>query len=124
METRDGGYLLAGTSKGSASRDKKSAKGGSDFWVVKLKDKTKAEELKIKVEVMPNPAVSFTNIIVNFEYQDGTATLYDLNGRSLQTQTLTGDRTIPLEVSSLPQGIYLVEIKTNTETGSIKVIKK
>ncbi|WP_205728653.1 T9SS type A sorting domain-containing protein [Flavobacterium sp. J27] len=42
----------------------------------------------------------------------------------MQTQTLTGDRTIPFEVSSLPQGIYLVEIKTNTEKGSVKVIKK
>ena len=124
LETRDGGYLLAGTSKGSASRDKKSAKGGSDFWVVKLRDKEKEEELKIKVEAMPNPAISFTNIIVNFEYETGTATVYDLNGRSLQTQTLKGDRTIPIEVSNLPQGIYLVEIKTNTEKGSVKVIKK
>ena len=124
LETRDGGYLLAGTSKGSASRDKKSTKGGSDFWVVKLRDKEKEEELKIKVEAMPNPAISFTNIIVNFEYETGTATVYDLNGRSLQTQTLKGDRTIPIEVSNLPQGIYLVEIKTNTEKGSVKVIKK
>ena len=39
LETRDGGYLLAGTSNGSISRDKKTAKGGNDFWVVKLKDK-------------------------------------------------------------------------------------
>jgi len=124
LETRDGGYLLAGTSNGSASRDKNSAKGGTDFWVVKLRDKEKEEELKITVEAMPNPAVSFTNVIVNFDYQDGTATLYDLNGRNLQTQTLKGEYTIPMEVSHLPQGIYLIEIKTNTQTGSVKVIKK
>ena len=124
LETRDGGYVLAGTSNGAASRDKKATKGGTDFWVVKLRDKEREEELKITVEAMPNPAISFTNVIVNFEYQDGTATLYDLNGRSLQTHTLKGERTIPLEVSSLPHGIYLVEIKTNTETGSVKVIKK
>ena len=124
LETRDGGYVLAGTSNGAASRDKNSAKGGSDFWVVKLRDKQREEELKITVEAMPNPAISFTNVIVNFEYQNGTATVYDLNGRSLQTHTLKGERTIPLEVSSLPHGIYLVEIKTNTETGSVKVIKK
>ncbi|NHN28163.1 T9SS type A sorting domain-containing protein, partial [Flavobacterium jejuense] len=124
LETRDGGYVLAGTSNGSASRDKNSAKGGTDFWVVKLRDKQREEELKITVEAMPNPAVSFTNVIVNFEYETGTATVYDLNGRSLQSITLKGERTIPMEVSSLPQGIYLIEIKTNTQTGSVKVIKK
>ena len=124
LETRDGGYLLAGTSNGNASRDKNSTKGGTDFWVVKLRDKEKEEELKITVEAMPNPAISFTNVIVNFDYQNGTATLYDLNGRSLQTQTLKGEHTIPMEVSHLPQGIYLIEIKTNTQTGSVKVIKK
>lgn len=133
LETRDGGYLLAGTSltptlsKGEGvknSRDKNSGIGGSDFWVVKLRDKEKEEKGRITVEAIPNPATSFSNIIVNFEYEEGTATLYDLNGRSLQSVTIKGERTIPLEVSSLPQGIYLVEIKTNTQTGSVKMIKK
>lgn len=44
IETRDGGYLLAGTSNGSVSRDKTSVQGRNDFWVVKLKDKDKEKK--------------------------------------------------------------------------------
>ena len=124
LETRDGGYLLAGTSNGSISRDKKTAKGGNDFWVVKLRDKEKEENERITLEAIPNPASSFTNVIINFEYKKGTATLYDLSGRSLQTITITGERTVPVELNGLPQGIYVIEIKTDTEKGGVKVIKK
>lgn len=124
LETRDGGYLLAGTSEGVASRDKQSARGKSDFWVVKLKDKEKEEKERIDVEALPNPAESFTNVVVNFDYEKGKAILYDLNGRSLQTIEIKGEHTIPVEVSNLPQGIYLIEITTNTHKGSVKVIKK
>ncbi|TPG35421.1 T9SS C-terminal target domain-containing protein, partial [Flavobacterium pectinovorum] len=45
IETRDGGYLMAGTSNSGASKDKNSNIGSSDFWVVKLKDKTKIEKV-------------------------------------------------------------------------------
>lgn len=124
LETRDGGYLLAGTSNGGISRDKKTAKGGNDFWVVKLRDKEKEEKERITLEAIPNPASSFTNVIITFEYKEGTATLYDLSGRSLQTITITGERTVPIELNGLPQGIYVIEIKTDTEKGGVKVIKK
>ena len=124
LETRDGGYLLAGTSNGGISRDKKTAKGGNDFWVVKLRDKEKEENERITLEAIPNPASSFTNVIITFEYKEGTATLYDLSGRSLQTITITGERTVPVELNGLPQGIYVIEIKTDTEKGGVKVIKK
>jgi hypothetical protein len=124
LETRDGGYLLAGTSNGGISRDKKTAKGGNDFWVVKLRDKEKEEKERITLEAIPNPASSFTNVIITFEYKEGTATLYDLSGRSLQTIAITGERTVPVELNGLPQGIYVIEIKTDTEKGGVKVIKK
>jgi hypothetical protein len=124
FETRDGGYILAGTSKGQISRDKNSNIGGSDFWIVKLKDKEKKDEEKYKIEAVPNPAISYTNVIVTYEYKDGTATLYDLNGRHLQSVTLTGEKTIPMDLSNLPQGIYLIEVKTDVSTDGVKVIKK
>lgn len=124
FETRDGGYILAGTSIGNASRDKNTAIGGSDFWVVKLRDNEKKIEEKEKIEAIPNPAISFTNVIVTYDYQKGTATLFDLSGRSMQTIKLTGEKTIPVDLSNLPQGIYLIEIKTNVSTDGVKVIKK
>lgn len=124
IETRDGGYLLAGTSNGGNSRDKSSGIGGTDFWVVKLKDTAKPEKLKTTIEALPNPVESFTNIVVNFDYTEGTATLYDLNGRRLQSQKITGSHTIPMQLNGMPAGVYIVSIQTNTQEESIKVIKK
>ena len=124
LETRDGGYLLTGTSNGQVSRDKNSAKGGNDFWVVKLKDKDKKEKERISLEAIPNPTDSFTNVIVNFEYDNGTASLYDLNGRMINTTKITGERTVPIDLSGLQRGVYVVEIRTNTHKGGVKVIKK
>nr|WP_294939470.1 T9SS type A sorting domain-containing protein [uncultured Flavobacterium sp.] len=123
IETRDGGYLLAGTSKGSISRDRFTSKGNNDFWVVKLKDKTKPEKPKAPIEAIPNPTQAFTNVILGFEFDKGTATVFDLSGRQLE-QFEIQDRTVPVDLSKYPEGIYIVEIRTNTHNNSVKVIKK
>lgn len=124
IETRDGGYVLAGTSTGGASRDKNSANGGSDFWVVKLKDKEKKEKTRHQLEAVPNPAYVYTNAIVNFEYDNGKARLFDLNGRVLQTIDINGERTIPVELNNLPQGVYIINVATNKGEQSVKIIKQ
>lgn len=124
FETRDGGYLLAGTSNGTASKDKNSTIGGADFWVVKLKDNTKPENEKVPIEAIPNPAVTFTNVIIGFEYESGTANLYDISGRLLQTYTLDGSRTLPVEMTNYPTGMYIVELVTDKEKNSVKILKK
>ncbi|AWH86374.1 T9SS C-terminal target domain-containing protein [Flavobacterium album] len=124
IETRDGGYLLAGTSKGDVSRDRKSGQGSNDFWVVKLKDKDKKkkEEKRAQLEAIPNPTQQYTNVIVGFEYNTGTATVVDLSGHVLQTFAVT-DRTIPVDLGSYADGLYIIEISTNAGTGSVKVMK-
>jgi hypothetical protein len=124
LETRDGGYLLTGTSNGKVSKDKNKTIGGNDFWVVKLKDNTKPDKEKLPIEAIPNPAVTFTNIIIGFEYGYGTANLFDINGRQLQTHTLDGNRMLPIEMTSYPSGIYIVEITTDQGKNSTKIIKK
>jgi hypothetical protein len=122
VELRDGGYLMAGTSNGKISRDKNSGIGGSDFWIVKLKDKQKPEKTPIVIEAIPNPTKQYTNIIVGYDYNKGTATLFDLAGRLLRQFEVNG-RIIPVDLGNLPQGVYLVQIKTDKSTDSVKVIK-
>lgn len=124
FETRDGGYILAGTSKGQISRDKNSNIGGSDFWIVKLKDKDKKDKEKQKIEAIPNPAITYTNAIIGYDYKEGTATLYDLSGRMLKTVKITGERTVPMDLSGLPQGVYIIEVKTDVSKDGVKIIKK
>lgn len=131
IETRDGGYLLAGTSRTLMTADgevkasgyKSSGKGGIDFWVVKLKDKQKPKEDKKPIEAIPNPAMDYTNIIVGYDYIKGTATLVDIAGHVLQQFQIT-DRTIPIDLQGLPEGIYIVNIRTDIQNSGVKVIKQ
>jgi hypothetical protein len=107
-----------------ASRDKKDNFGSSDFWVVKLRDKDKKQEEKNTIEAMPNPASDYTNVIVGYDFESGTATLVDLAGRQLQQFEITS-RTVPIDLSGLPEGIYVVNIETNDgQSNGVKVMKK
>ena len=109
-----------GNEKGS--RDRNSSIGGVDFWVVKLKDKKKPLEIKVSVEAIPNPTESFTNIIIGYEFEKGTATVVDMMGRILQQFAIT-TRTVPVDLSRYPSGVYIVNIKTNVQSDGVKVIK-
>lgn len=122
IETRDGGYLMAGTSNSNSSKDKNSNIGSNDFWVVKLKDKIKIEKIKASIEAIPNPARSYTNVIIGHDFKEGTATLVDISGRTLQQFSISS-RTVPVDLSRYSEGIYIINIKTDVKTESVKVIK-
>ena len=122
IETRDGGYLMAGTSNSNSSKDKNSNIGSNDFWIVKLKDKAKVEKVKSSIEVIPNPVRDFTNVIIGYDFKEGTATVVDMTGRILQEFSISS-RTVPVNLSRYSEGIYIINIKTDIKTESVKVIK-
>lgn len=105
-----------------ASGDKSTHYGNNDFWVIKLLDKDKPKVVKASIEAHPNPTENFSNIIVGYEYTTGTATVVDLAGHTLKTFSIEG-RTIPVDLSGYPQGIYIVNIKTNVQSDGVKIIK-
>lgn len=113
IETRDGGYLLSGTRKN---------KGTSDFLVIKIGDEKKPKKERESIEAFPNPTEQYTNIIVGYEFEKGTATVVDLAGRVLQTFEVNS-RTIPVDLGNYPAGIYIVNIKTGKKSNGVKVIK-
>ena len=123
VETRDGGYLMTGTSNSSSSKDKNSNIGSNDFWVVKLKDKAKVEKVKASIEAIPNPASIYTNVIIGYDFNEGTASVVDILGRTLQSFAISS-RTVPIELSRYAEGVYIIIINTDVRTESIKVIKR
>ncbi|AOC96483.1 hypothetical protein BB050_03394 [Flavobacterium anhuiense] len=123
IETRDGGYLMAGTSNSGSSKDKNSNIGSNDFWVVKLKDKQKIEKVKASIEAIPNPASTYTNIIIGYDFEEGTASVVDILGRTLQNFSISS-RTVPVDLSRYAEGVYIIVIKTDVRTESVKVIKR
>jgi len=123
IETRDGGYLMAGTSNSGSSKDKNSNIGSNDFWVVKLKDKQKVEKVKASIEAIPNPANIYTNVIIGYDFNEGTASVIDILGRVLQHFEINS-RTVPINLTGYAEGIYIVKIQTDVKTESVKIIKK
>lgn len=127
-----GGDLLGSAMEGisnsqptlPASGDKKRNFGNKDFWVVKLKDKAKtAMERSNSLEASPNPTGGYTNIIINYDYQSGTATVVDVSGHVLETIPISS-RTVPVDLGNYPEGIYFVNVKTEVGNEGVKVIKK
>ncbi len=128
LKPSSGGNGLAGlgnstpTKKLPASRDKKINHGSNDFWVVKLLDRTKPKKVKASIEAFPNPTTEYTNVIVGYEFESGTATVADLAGRVMQTFEISS-RTVPIDLSTYPEGIYVINIKTNVQSDGVKVMK-
>jgi hypothetical protein len=120
------GGLLPGADQAPSlpgSRDKAKSYGTTDFWVVKLGDRDKPTKVKAGIEAMPNPARDYTNVIIGYDYASGTATLVDLAGHTLDSFALNGDRTVPVNLSRYPDGIYIVNVKTEKGSEGVKIIK-
>lgn len=116
------GSSAAPQKKLPSSGDKLTNYGSNDFWVVKLRDTNKPKTEKAPIEAFPNPTSQFTNVVVTQDFEKGTASVYDLGGRQLQYFDIT-EKTIPVDLGRLPEGIYIVEIQTNKEKASVKIIK-
>lgn len=106
----------------SASGDKEKNYGKNDFWIVKLKDKMKPTKDKVAFEAFPNPTSSFTNIIIGFDFSKGYATITNMAGITLNQFEFT-NRTVPVDLTPYPMGIYIVFIKTDNGSEGIKIIK-
>ena len=78
----------------------------------------KNEESRHEVRVYPNP----TSDLVNIETTEATQIeLLDLQGRLLQSFTVNGLYTLPL--SAYSQGTYVLKLKMQEGTQTIKVVK-
>lgn len=76
---------------------------------------TNESNSNIKFQIIPNPAS--TQTFVNFELnesQDVSLSIFDIHGTKIQTFTngtlASGLHTIPLAVSNLVKGVYIIEL--------------
>lgn len=120
--TRDGDLVLAGNSTGKNIEYKRSVKGGEDYWIVKLAKEEKSTTNEIVIEAFPNPTDGISQIVVNHEYKEGELNIFDLNGKLLYNESIKYGM-VPIDITSYPTGIYIINIKTDVYNGSVKVIK-
>ncbi|WP_310557367.1 T9SS type A sorting domain-containing protein [Flavobacterium sp.] len=78
-------------------------------------------QIKLQMMVFPNPTTSFVNLkIENYDFQDFTYQLFDVNGREISNQKIKTNQTqIPLE--NLASAIYFLNVSHNNK--SIKTFK-
>lgn len=70
------------------------------------------------IKIYPNPASDYINIY-STKYQIETSTIYDLSGKQV-----LGSKLQKINVSHLPSGAYILNIKTNSGYKNFKFIKQ
>lgn len=75
------------------------------------------------LSLYPNPVVNELNIKLPTTVKEAQIRIVDISGRTVKENKITTSNN-KLDVTSLSQGVYIIEIKTDKETISKKIIKK
>ena len=85
-------------------------------------DKTSTEN-RVNIEAYPNPTQDVVNVLINKNFEKASIDVYNLIGQHLQTKEVKY-RSTPISLKNYPSGVYILKIKTDNQTESIKIIKK
>lgn len=77
----------------------------------------------------PNPSTGIVNISItpDANHTNGLLTLMDINGRFIKAQDITqpvNDRIIEMDLSDLPNGVYILGFKSDHAVTSAKIVKQ
>lgn len=83
------------------------------------------EEINLSVSAYPNPTNDYLQLKVESEkFKELSYQLYDTNGKLLQSEKITNDKTT-IVMSNLVPAIYFIKvIQENKELKTFKIIKK
>ncbi|MEC4003449.1 T9SS type A sorting domain-containing protein [Flavobacterium sp. SUN052] len=79
-------------------------------------------DLENQISISPNPVNSSVEIKINHT-TGATITIFDINGRLLQTEIITEKNSL-INIVSLSKGLYLLNITTSKFTISKKIVKE
>ena len=77
---------------------------------------------KQSFSVNPNPARDFATISFNKTVDKATIAVYDLAGKAVIKQSLSGTNFYKLNTKALTNGIYVLKVKTNTGSYNEKLL--
>jgi len=78
--------------------------------------------IDITASIYPNPAKDEIKISVNYHYEDISASIVDITGKSVNTFVINSNET-QLNTTSLERGLYFIVLKTDTSTIIKRFIK-
>jgi hypothetical protein len=72
------------------------------------------EEMEVtEMQLFPNPAQSVLNIAVQSTFENNSVEIYNAIGQVVYTQLNISDRTVSVDINSLPKGLYIVRYTDN-----------
>ena len=125
VQTIDSGYAVIGGTK-SNNWDVSGNHGSEDVWLLKL---YKDPPLKVET-IQSDPAIkvypTLTNGVVYVElpqgYESANIVLTDMTGNKIQTQIAGQPNKRSVQISNLPDGIYLLDVVSHDRVSSFKVV--
>ena len=75
------------------------------------------------IQIYPNPVTDHVNISLPNQIKDASIKLIDLTGKVIISQNIKGAIN-KINIPNIPQGVYVLELKTSEGTINKKIIKK
>jgi len=82
-----------------------------------------SENTLSNINVYPNPSKDFVNVQLTEDVNNATVVVYAMDGSIVSTKVVTGS-LFTVDVQDFANGIYMVEIRDNNNTGVVKIIKE
>ena len=116
----------AGTHEFHVTATNSNSCSSTDAVLVTISEITSVLELSFEdsdVKIFPVPAHSNVNIEFAEIYKNIHIYLYDIKGQLLTTKKIKSDLT-QLNVSDLPQGVYLIKLINERKTETVRILKE
>ncbi|MDD3860464.1 MAG: T9SS type A sorting domain-containing protein [Bacteroidales bacterium] len=83
-----------------------------------------AKDINLSVTAYPNPTTAYLTLSINeFDISNLSYQLYDMNGKLLQSEKITGTQTSIVMSNLVPANYFVKVIKGNDEVKTFKIIK-
>ena len=85
---------------------------------------SKEDNTALNVLLYPNPAQGASTVLIKGNTQNIIVSIIDISGKTIWQNNFTNRNRIDLPVEKLSSGVYMVTVKNNTDTKTIKFIKE
>lgn len=129
MEVSNNQYIVVGGTFSGVSGNKTVplyVSGSSDLWMYKLSTTLSLETnvTNPKISVSPNPFDDNVSFVWNESHGETKFQLVDVQGKTIDQQTISGQNNFIWSGEDLPAGIYFYSIETSNGVSSGRIVKK
>ena len=92
------------------------------FFILKRRSSISSSTGAANLNIHPNPTTGMVTISGSFNTGDGVCNIYNMMGVLVYSKNINLNEETTLNLSSLPQGAYMVEVADNSNVYRSKII--